>query len=757
MSSSPFLARLLGDSVKAGDLYYQKGRYGEAAEMYAKAGRYDQAARMCQEVGDRDGAVRYYEMGSRFLEAGEVLAADGAHREALPYFEKAKAWDRAARASLDLGNFHRAARYFEKANKNLEAAQAFERSGDFLEAKNALERESKRLEQRYRQSGAPDLKEQLKKVDLRRAQYLERLNDPEGAAELLLVWGERVRAGELLLRAGQPDRAARAFIDGAAPERALAILDETCDMSPEEKARIFKIGHRWQEAAEAFRQAGQFADAAEAYEELAEWRQAAEMWEEAHESQRAADLYFRAEGWRDAARCFSAVGRHDLAAKAYERIPDSAQAASCHLRWGNFLEAGRLFLTAGDKSAASRAFQEIEPDQDGYGDATLLLAPLLIEEGVSQGALHRLTQLSTDLSGSRKLERLYWEGRALEDMGQGFEARGRYEQLAAVRQDHRDVMDRLANLETASMSNSLQAGQHSTPTPGSLGFGRGFSQGAPPLSVVVEPGAVLAARYLLEEEIGRGGMGRVYRAKDLELNEPIAIKTVLSRGEDATGEYERLLREVQICRKITHPNVVRIYDLGRFASGVFITMEYLEWETLDKVIRREGQLDLGRVKSMTNEILSGLVVAHELKVVHQDLKPSNVFVTEGDRIKVLDFGIARMEGIDVELTTAGEVLGSPKYMSPEQIEGETLDGRTDLYSLGVLLYFMLSGREPFRGKTPSLIAVKQLREPPPPILKLRNDLPKPWQEVLDGLLVKDREERFASANEVIAALAELPV
>jgi serine/threonine-protein kinase len=382
------------------------------------------------------------------------------------------------------------------------------------------------------------------------------------------------------------------------------------------------------------------------------------------------------------------------------------------------------------------------------------LAPLLIEEGVSQGALHRLKQLSNDLSGSRKLERLYWEGRALEDMGQGFEARGCYEQLAAVRQDHRDVMERLAGLETA--SNALQGGQHSTPTPGSLGFGRGLGQGAPPISVVVEPGAVLAARYLLEEEIGRGGMGRVYRAKDLELNESIAIKTVLSRGEDATGEYERLLREVQICRKITHPNVVRIYDLGRFAGGVFITMEYLEGETLDKVIRRDGQLELDRVRSITTEILSGLVVAHDLKVVHRDLKPSNVFVTEGDRIKVLDFGIARMEGIDVELTTAGEVLGSPKYMSPEQIEGELLDGRTDLYSLGVLLYYMLSGREPFRGKTPSLIAVKQLREPPPSILKLRPDLPKPWQKVLDGLLVKDRDQRFASAGEVLTALTGLP-
>ncbi len=755
MSSSPLFARLLGDPVKAGDLYYQKGDYRRAAEMYAKAGRFDQAARMSRELGDWEAAVEYYEQGRNFLEAGELMAEQGSHREALPLFEKARAWDRAARSSLAMGSPQRAARYFEKAGKTAEAAACFEKAGELPEALAALDRESKRLEQRYRQSGAPDIKEQYKKTDLRRAGFLEKLRQPEAAAEILLLWGERIRAGELLLRAGQTDRAARAFIDGAAPDRALAILDETCDISPAEKAKIFRLGHRWEEAAEAFREAGQFADAAEAYEEIGSFQPAAEMWEQGHEVERAADLYFRAESWRDAARCFSAVSRYDLAARAYERIPDHKQAAACFLRWGAFLEAGRHFLEAEDPAAASSALQQVPEDQLEYDEATLLLAPLLIDEGLAEGVLHRLEKSKIKPGeGTQGLDRLYWEGRALEATGRPSEARKKLERLAAVRKDHRDVMERLQALEPLSGPTAKQS-LESTPSSGSLGFRAGL--GAAPLSQVIEPGAILSARYLLEAEVGRGGMGRVYRAKDLELDEAVAIKTVLSKdGDDNSAEYDRLLREVQICRRITHPNVVRVFDMGRFDGGIYITMEYLEGETLDKLVKREGQLPLNRVRTITREILSGLEVAHELKVVHRDLKPSNVFLTDR-RVKVLDFGIARMEGIDVDLTTAGEVLGSPKYMSPEQIQGDPLDGRTDLYSLGILMHYMLAGREPFRGKTPSLIAVKQLREEAPPISDLRPDLPDEWQEVVRSLLVKDRSNRLGSVAEVAAVVRQLPV
>jgi serine/threonine protein kinase len=224
----------------------------------------------------------------------------------------------------------------------------------------------------------------------------------------------------------------------------------------------------------------------------------------------------------------------------------------------------------------------------------------------------------------------------------------------------------------------------------------------------------------------------------------------------ASADEERLLREVQICRRITHPNVVRVYDLGRFPGGLFITMEYLEGRTLDRELRETGPLPLDRARELLTQLLAGLDEAHHLRVVHRDLKPSNVFLT-GGRVKILDFGIARQEGRDVNLTTTGEVLGSPKYMSPEQIQGEELDGRSDLYSLGVLAFLMLSGQEPFSGKTPSAIALAHLREGPPNLRALRPGLPAQWFELVSRLLEKDRSRRFASAAEARSAVLALPV
>ena len=386
--------------------------------------------------------------------------------------------------------------------------------------------------------------------------------------------------------------------------------------------------------------------------------------------------------------------------------------------------------------------------------------PLLVEEGVYAGALHRLELLRADLSasGSVAVERYYWEARALEGEGRLADAAQAYERAVAMRRDHRDASGRLAairqrlnrdvTLDTGPVKVVNASGQLThrmdTPTPAD----------ATPLPELRE-GMVLAGRYQLLGELGRGGMGRVYKAQDRELGEVVALKTLRSNALESTDQ-DRLLREVQICRRITHPNVVRVYDIGRFSGGLFVTMEYLEGRTLDVELREKGSLPLARVRELLAQLLAGLEEAHQLRIVHRDLKPSNVFLT-ADRAKLLDFGIARQEGPDTNLTQTGEVLGSPKYMSPEQIQGEELDGRSDLYAIGVLLYVMLTGREPFVGKTPSAIALAQLREPPPDIGKYRADLPVEWRELLSRLLEKDRERRFASAGETREAVLALPV
>lgn len=277
------------------------------------------------------------------------------------------------------------------------------------------------------------------------------------------------------------------------------------------------------------------------------------------------------------------------------------------------------------------------------------------------------------------------------------------------------------------------------------------------VSVGLVSGQVLADRYEVGEEIGRGGMSRVYRAKDRQFSEEVAIKTMINLAADSTEERDRLFREVQICRKISHPNVVRVHDFGEYPGGVFIIMEYLDGPDLDVVIDDEAPLPLERVRRFMLEITAALGEAHRLKVVHRDLKPANVMLVN-DRIKVMDFGIAHMDDRQSkQLTRAGEVVGSPLYMAPEQIQGKPLNGTCDLYALGVMSYKLLTGIEPFEADTATAVVFKHIHEKPPDILKYRENLPHAWVDLLAKLLAKDPDERYQSADELTQALHGLPI
>jgi serine/threonine-protein kinase len=756
---SPWLARLAGDPLRAADLYYQQGQLGRAAAMYRRAKRFDQAARVQLELGDRAAALALYLEAGDHLRAGELLAQDGNHKDAIQHFENARAYLKAADSSLALKQHERAARYFERGGSLDRAAASFEKAGELEEAMRVLERESRSLSGRIRVGGDESLKDAQRQIDVRRASLLARLGRTAEAAELLLVQGDSARAAELLEKSGEAERAVRSWVDAGQPERALPLLRAAAGLPAEERARVYRQCQRYGEAAELFAEGGHAAEAAECWEAAGVPEQAGPLWERAGEMERAGEAFAAAQRWGDAARCYRAAGKLELAAKAYVQVPDEAAAAACYMAAERPLRAAKSFLAAGDRASATQALQQIAEDSPDFERATLLLVPLLVEEGVYAGALHRLELLRADLSasGSIAVERYYWEARALEGEGRLADAAQAYQRAVAMRRDHRDASGRLAAVRerlqhdgtrdtgrVAVNASGQLTNRMDTPTPAD----------ATPLPELRE-GMVLAGRYRLLGELGRGGMGRVYKAEDRELGGVVAVKTLRSSAFDSVDQ-ERLLREVQICRRITHPHVVRVYDIGRFAGGLFVTMEYLEGRTLDHELREKGALPLSRVRQLLAQLLSGLEEAHQLRIVHRDLKPSNVFLT-ADRAKILDFGIARQEGPDTGLTHTGEVLGSPKYMSPEQIQGEELDGRSDLYAVGVLTFVMLTGREPFVGRTPSAIALAQLREAPPDIGKLRPDLPEEWRDLLSRLLEKDRERRFASAEETRAAVLALPV
>ncbi len=272
---------------------------------------------------------------------------------------------------------------------------------------------------------------------------------------------------------------------------------------------------------------------------------------------------------------------------------------------------------------------------------------------------------------------------------------------------------------------------------------------------IIGPGDLVDRRYRIERELGAGGMAYVFAAKDEELGEPVAIKIIRPDLVSDPDLVERFKREVRIARQIHHPNVVRIFEFGRTEHGgrelYYMTMELLSGVDLKKRKARS----LADVLDLGIQICEGLEAAHRVGVVHRDVKPQNVFVDERGRARVMDFGISRLATL-TGLTRGSQSVGTPHYMSPEQARGaKDIDHRTDIYSVGVLLYELATGRLPFDGKTPVEVALRHLQDPPPEPRKINPRLPSSLERVILTCLSKEPERRYASAAELASELSRM--
>jgi len=267
-------------------------------------------------------------------------------------------------------------------------------------------------------------------------------------------------------------------------------------------------------------------------------------------------------------------------------------------------------------------------------------------------------------------------------------------------------------------------------------------------------GSTFAGRYQIIEELGKGGMGRVYRALDKELNEEVALKLIKPEIAKDKKTIERFKNELKFARKISHRNVGRMYELMEDKGTHFITMEYVPGQDLGRLIKQTGQLTIGKAISIAEEICEGLSEAHRQGVTHRDLKPSNIIIDREGNARIMDFGIARSlkaKGI----TGAGVMIGTPEYMSPEQVEGKDVDQRSDIYSLGIILYEMVTGRVPFEGDTPFTIGVKHKSEIPQDPRQLNAQVPSDLSRAIIKCLEKDKEKRYQSAGEVQSELTKI--
>ena len=272
-------------------------------------------------------------------------------------------------------------------------------------------------------------------------------------------------------------------------------------------------------------------------------------------------------------------------------------------------------------------------------------------------------------------------------------------------------------------------------------------------------GSTFAGRYQIIEELGKGGMGKVYRVLDKKLSEEVALKLIKPEIASDKETIGRFSNELKLARKISHRNVGRMYELMEDEGMHFITMEYVAGEDLKSFIRRSRQLAVGTAIAIGRQVSEGLAEAHRLGVIHRDLKPSNIMIDKEGNVRIMDFGIARSLAAK-GITGAGIIIGTPEYMSPEQVEGKEADQRSDIYSLGIILFEMLIGHLPFKGDTPLSVAVKQKSERPPDPKSLNAQIPDNLSHIILKCLEKSKEKRFQSADEVQTELAgiekELP-
>ncbi len=261
------------------------------------------------------------------------------------------------------------------------------------------------------------------------------------------------------------------------------------------------------------------------------------------------------------------------------------------------------------------------------------------------------------------------------------------------------------------------------------------------------------AHYRVLKELGRGGMGCVLLAEDTKLRRQVALKVMLPRFAQDAGAKQRFLHEARAAAKIKHDNVVTIFQVDEVGAAPFIALEYLRGTPLDKYLKDNGALPVSAAIRIARDMAEGLSAAHQQGLIHRDVKPANVWLeAPKGRVKLLDFGLARADHDDTHLTQSGAILGTPAFMAPEQARGEKVDGRSDLFSLGVVLYRMITGKQPFNGPSTAAVLTAIAIDTPAPVRSLNPQVPESLERIIMKLLAKAPSQRHASAQQVIADL-----
>lgn len=665
---------------------------------------------------DLEKTIDSLKRGKQYLRMAEIYASLNRHKEAAYWFGKA-------------GERKRSAMEWALAGKTRKAAGLLMTEGDFVTAARF-----------YLEIGKP----------LHAANALMKAEDFAGAAQAYLMGRslDKAAASYKCYFTSAPESSnvsvaeeCLQFLEGE-PGRT-KISEETRAALLPSLAQTFERAGRYEIAARLFNENEMPGDAGRCFMALGRLEEAAKCLREVGQPQEASRIearYYETQSrWADAGASYAAAGDYIRAAECCTKAQDPQHAAEYFLKAGEYYGAGLALYQLKRFGDAIPLLQRIRETDKNFAISRALLGRCFYE---MRDYAHCVATLENHLLGRRvesnNMEWFYLLALAYEQLGKLEESKSVLHKIQAVTLNYKDVSQRVSNIMSRI---SMGAG---------MDTGSGLQNNALPeqrnerMRLV---GELVGSRYRLEREIGRGGMGVVYLGRDQQLDRLVAIKYLGAMTEGSQAFQERFLREAKAAARVNHPNVTAIYDIGMTHGETFIVMEYVDGISLHKFISDKGVLKPREAVNLTVQACSALNAIHKAGIVHRDIKPENFLISKGGMVKLTDFGLAKAD--DMRLTRANMVMGTPAYMPPEQAQGNDADARSDLYSIGLVLYEMLVGRPAYSG--PNLLQRLQTEMPAPPST-YSPEVPALLDEIVMKCIAKSPDERFQTASELANAL-----
>jgi len=736
-----------GNLVQAADAYNSLGKTKKALELYEKAKAYKQMGELLIHMGRTDEAISLWERKGIYSLAAKKLAEARNFERAAMNYEKAGNKHQAAEMFEKAGKHEKAAEYFSKSGLHSKAAACFEKAGMILPAAQSFERFFREKVVRLHEKITSKEEKSIRNLAYKSGSYYLKAGKVEEAAEIFLKGGFNADAARAFEKTGDSDRAAKLFREAGLHDDAVRLLEAGGDSR---EASAMK--------AEALRAQGNPAGAARAYAEAEDYHQAADLYARAEMPAEAAEMLLKAGSYNDAAGLFAQAGNKAKAAWTYEQARDYDSALRLYGEIGDVngmvrtliaadrpFEAAQALLQQNRAPEAYKILEGIQPDHQDARQAALIMAKMQASQNRVDIAVSIIQRaIRGEPVGPETID-LYHA------LGTAFEQRGDYPLALDI---YTKVMgENIAYKDVAVRHQSLRERlAHTTPAAPAPPPGVATPEGAEKTMVLPSDvgGARANPRYQIVSELGRGGMGVVYKAQDSVLDRPVAYKVLppdLKHHKEVVSKFNK---EATALAKLLHPNIVTVFDAGGIGGEYYFVMEFIDGRNLKEVVREKGAMPLPDILSLFRQLAEALNYAHSKGVAHRDIKTSNVMLQDDGQVKLMDFGLAKiLEEAHSERTS---ISGTPFYMSPEQTMGKGVDHRTDIYSLGVMMYELATGRVPFPTGD---IGYHHLHTEPEPPKNLKPDIPALLEAIILKCMKKKKEERYQSAAEIIEDLKKL--